>query len=285
MDIKKISLNDETYPELLRIIQDPPHEIFCIGDISLLDTICVAVVGSRKCTSYGKNVALNIGEKLAENEITVVSGLARGIDSFSHQGALRGMGKTISVLGCGIDLCYPKENFRLKEEICEKGLVISEYPEGFKAMPYTFPRRNRIISGLSVTTVIVEAGIKSGSLITAEEAINQGRNVYAVPGNIDSIYSFGTNKLLKDGATPLTVIDDIMIDLGIEPKKPKKIYESLGEDEIRVFNVINKGGEVTIDFICYKTNIKPSIVSGIITILEMKGLIFSSLGKIFVAKF
>ena len=113
MDIKKICLNDETYPELLRMIQDPPHEIFCIGDISLLDTICVAVVGSRKCTSYGKNVALNIGEKLAENEITVVSGLARGIDSFSHQGALRGMGKTISVLGCGIDLCYPKENFRL----------------------------------------------------------------------------------------------------------------------------------------------------------------------------
>lgn len=138
------------------------------------------------------------------------------------------------MLGCGVDLCYPLENSKLKNSICEKGLVISEYPPGTPAQPFMFPRRNRIISGLSKCTVVVEASNKSGSLITAEEAIDQGRGVYAVPGNITSLYSFGTNKLIRDGATPLVVIDDILVDIGIQPKIEDAIYENMGEDEKRV---------------------------------------------------
>lgn len=285
MKVKEIGIEDKMFPPFLKLISDPPKKLFCIGNIELMHTTCIATVGARKCTEYGKNVALSLGRRLGENGITVVSGLAKGIDTFCHKGTLEVDGSTIAVLGCGIDLCYPSQNQSLKEEICNKGLVISEYPEGFKPMPYTFPRRNRIISGLSVSTVVVEASNKSGSLITAEEAMNQGRNVYAVPGNITSHYSFGSNKLIRDGAMPLVVLDDILTDIGINPKIDDEISNNMGEDERKIYEVIRQCGEMSVEEIHHKTNIKLSVINGIITVLEMKGIIFSSLGKVFIAKF
>jgi DNA processing protein len=229
-------------------------------------------------------VALEIGKRLAENEIIVVSGMAWGVDSYSHRGALDGKGKTIAVLGCGIDICYPAGNRQLRQEILEEGLIVSEYPPGYPASSFTFPLRNRIISGLCEATVIVEAGLNSGSLITAERAVEQGRNVFAVPGNINSIHSIGTNKLIQDGAYPLAVIDDVFEVLGIKKKENFEVMEKLGKDERRVLSVIMKSSEVSINYICNLIEMEPSQVAAIVTILEMKGIIYSALGKIFIAK-
>lgn len=285
MEVKIIRRGDEAYSKALDLISTAPKELYCIGDVQLLNTVCVAVVGSRKCTGYGKLVAKEIGKRLSENGITVVSGMARGIDTCAHEGTLEAGGKTIAVLGCGVDLCYPSSNENLKKQIEKNGLIISEYPLGCKVRTFHFPQRNRIISGLAVSTIIVEASNKSGSLITAELAMEQGRNVYAVPGNINSHYSFGSNKLIQDGARPLVVIDDIITDLGIVPCFEDEIYANMGEEERIIFDVIKNNGEVTTDYIYHITNIKPSRINGIITILEMKGIIISSFGKVFVAKF
>ena len=210
-NIRIIKKEDKAYPELLRNIKDPPKELYCIGDIRLLAGKKLAVVGSRKCSEYGRTTAMRIGETAARNNVTVVSGMAKGIDRFAHLGALKAGGKTIAVLGCGVNICYPKENRELYERIASQGLLISELPPDTPPAPYTFPQRNRIISGLSEAVTVVEAGTGSGALITAESAASQGRDVFAVPGNINSQYSLGTNKLLTDGATPIAVIDDIFI--------------------------------------------------------------------------
>lgn len=285
MKIERINYGEEGYPYTLYNIQNPPKELYCIGNCSLLHSYGLAVVGSRKCTEYGKTAAISIGRRLGENHVTVISGMARGIDTHAHRGCLEVGGRTIAVLGCGIDMCYPVQNRRLKEEIEATGLVVSEYPPGYPASTYTFPQRNRIISGLSQGVVVVEAGLSSGSLITAELGAGQGKEVWAVPGNITSHYSFGCNKLLRDGARAISVIDDLLNDGGITPSVGEEVYDNMGEDEKKVFDVINSGGEVTVEEIYHKTNIKPSVINGIITILEMKGIIFSSFGKIFIAKF
>ncbi len=285
MKIIKITEKDAQFPDQFRKTSKYPSELYCIGDLNLLQSLCVSTVGSRKCTAYGRNVARKIAGTLAENDITIVSGLARGIDMECHKAALDVGGKTIAVLGCGIDLCYPKENRKLKEEICEKGLVISEYPQGYKAMPYTFPARNRIIAGLSTSTVVIEAGYKSGSLITAEMAIDAGRLVYAVPGNITSPFSLGTNKLLQDGAMPVVVPEDILFDLNKSPKIKDSIILKMGEDERKIFDVLITHGEMSFDDIHSHTDIAVAKLTGIITVLEMKGIIVSSMGKLFVAEF
>ena len=281
----KLVPGDRDYPEILLHYKGAPKELYYEGNLELLHTTCVAVVGSRKCTTYGRTVAKSIGKKLGENGVTVVSGMARGIDTQSHRGALEVGGNTIAVLGCGIDICYPPESRELHSEIAAKGLIISEYPPGFQPQPYTFPARNRIISGISESVVIVEAGNRSGSLITAEAAAEQGKRLYAVPGNITSHYSFGTNKLIRESVTPLIFLDDILLDLNISPSLKSEFYDKMGKDERLVFNVVKDCGEVTIDQICKETDISPSKIGGIITVLEMKGAVFSSLGKIFVAKF
>ena len=257
--------------------------LYYAGDISLASNPCVAVVGARKASEYGKWAANSIGKRLAEHNITVVSGMARGIDSFAHKGALSVMGKTIAILGCGIDICYPQENRALMDKICEKGLILSEYPLGFRPTNYTFPARNRIISGISRATVIVEAGFSSGSLITADCALNQGREVFAVPGNINSIYSIGTNKLISEGAIPIVVIDDIIDYMGINRKENIQFEKKLGKDEKQVLQYIKENGETTVDSICMGVFMEAGIVAGIVTVLEMKGLVCSALGKIFVA--
>lgn len=284
-NIRIIKKEDKAYPELLKEIPDPPEALYCIGDTELLKSKGLAVVGSRKCSEYGRTTAMRIGKTAAGNGITVISGMAKGIDSFAHIGALRAGGKTIAVLGCGADVCYPRENIKLYDQIADEGLLVSELPPGTQPKPYTFPRRNRIISGLSMAVTVVEAGTGSGALITAETAAAQGRDVFAVPGNINSQYSLGSNKLLTDGAIPIAVVDDIFIGMGIEPKLYEEETEKLGEDERLVYELIKKNGEVTVDFICRELGKSPAFVNGVVTVLEIKGLAAYNLGKIFIAKF
>lgn len=284
-NISIVKKEDEAYPESLRLIKNPPKALYCIGDVSLLKQSCIAVVGSRKCSEYGKQTAMKIAKTAAENDVVIVSGMAKGIDSFAHLGALRNGGKTIAVLGCGADVCYPAENRKLYEEIKQKGLVVSEAEPGKNPLPYLFPLRNRIISGLSRAVAVVEAGTKSGSLITAEIAAEQGRDVFAVPGNISSPYSLGTNKLLMDGARPIAVIDDIFTEMGIPLKAAAEEMQQLGCDEAKIYRFVKENGETTIDEICAKLGKDAFSVNGIVAVLEIKGLINYSLGKIFVAKF
>ena len=281
----KLMMADDNFPQILRDFVPDVGVLYFEGDLTLLQNRCIAIVGSRKCTQYGKTVAKTIGKRAAENGVTVVSGLARGIDTAGHLGALEAGGKTIAVLGGGTEHYYPPENRKLQQQIAREGLLLSEHEPEYIAKAYDFPKRNRLISALSESVVVVEAPNRSGALITAECAEEQVKNVYAVPGNITSYYSFGTNKLIRENATPLILIDDIFLDLNISPYIKEDNLLELGEDERRVFEVVKNCGEVTIDEIYHKTNIKPSEINGIITILEMKGIIFSSLGKILVAKF
>jgi len=284
-EIKYITISDAYYPELLRLIKDPPEKLYYRGDISLCRNLCLAVVGARKATPYGKWAAYNIAKRAAEHGIVIVSGMAAGIDSCGHRGALEAGGKTIAVLGCGIDICYPSQNKELMERIAAKGLILSEYPPGSPPLTFQFPLRNRIISGLSQGVVIAEASLNSGSLITADCALNQGREVYAVPGNINSIYSIGSNKLIQDGAVPIVVIDDILEAMGITDRKEWKSDKiSIRKDEKAILDLIAESGEVSIDYLCRKIEKPPSLVSAMVTVLEMKGRVQTSLGKIYIAK-
>ncbi|QOX62462.1 DNA-protecting protein DprA [Anoxybacterium hadale] len=283
--IKKVKVGEKDYPELLNYIGNPPEALYYQGDITLASEPLIAVVGARKASSYGKWAAYHLSEKLSEFGIGVVSGMAYGIDAYAHKGAVDYGGRTIAVLGCGVDICYPASNRALKEEILKTGLILSEYEPGVPPLPFRFPLRNRIISGLCIGTVVVEAGLNSGSLITAEYAAEQGRNIYAVPGNINNVSSFGANKLIKDGAVPLIVFDDIIDELGINRSKKKSIAEiELGEDEKKIYDYIRFNGESTTDEVCRNTGRKPSEINSMVTILEMKGLLQTALGKIFIAK-
>ncbi|MDD4583255.1 MAG: DNA-processing protein DprA [Eubacteriales bacterium] len=285
-DIEKITIESSDYPKLLRFIKNPPNTLYYRGDFSLCDTLCLAVVGARRCTPYGKWAAYHIARRAAEHGVTIVSGMASGIDSAGHRGALDAGGKTIAVLGCGVDICYPKNNKGLMDQIGKQGLIISEYTAGSPPLPFQFPMRNRIISGLSQGVLIAEASLGSGSLITAECALEQGREVYGVPGNINNIYSIGVNKLIQDGATPIVVIDDILTALGIKKKvEGTSKQDALGKDEKGILNIISNSGEVNLDFLCKKSGKSPAEVGALVTILEMKGRVQTSLGKIYIAKY
>ncbi|MGC2872693.1 DNA-processing protein DprA [Ihubacter sp. mB4P-1] len=275
---------DSAFPVALTAFTPDIETIYFDGDLSCLERRCVAVVGSRRCTQYGRTVARMIGRRMAENDVTLVSGLAKGIDTAAHLGALEAGGKTVAVLGGGTDTYYPPENKGLQQQIAREGLLLSERWPEYAVKPYDFPKRNRVIAALAESVAVVEAGNRSGALITAECAAEMGKRVYAVPGNITSLYSFGTNKLIRENVTPLILLDDLLIDMGVEPQGIC-MKERLGKDEQTVFNVIKSGGEITVDEIHHKTNMKPSEINGIIAVLEMKGIIFSSMGKIFVAKF
>ena len=284
-EIQILEKNSDLYPEFLALMDDSPQKLYCIGDIGLLKSRKVAVVGARKCSEYGRQVATKIGSALSRNNITVVSGMAEGIDSFAHSSTIKEKGKTIAVLGNGPDICYPRQNRYIYEEICKNGLVISEYEPGTKANPWHFPRRNRIISAISEAVVIVEASANSGSLITAEHAAEQGKEIIAVPGNINSIYSLGCNKLIADGATILTVPDDILRVIGVSPQIVEEELSSMGADEQKLFNILKEYGEVSIEYMCHLLEMDASKVSGLITVMEIKGLVSYQLGKIFIAKF
>lgn len=212
-DIKIINISDDNYPAKLKNIYAPPITIFAKGDISLLNSKSIAIVGSREPSKYGIYVAEKFSKELSKEGITIVSGLARGIDTFAHVGALSSFSKTIAVLGSGIDVVYPKENAKYYREISEKGLIISEYIVGTAPESKNFPQRNRIISGLSDGVLVVEARKNSGTMITTDFALEQGKELYVIPGNITSNLSAGTNNLIKEGAKLVTDVYEILEDL------------------------------------------------------------------------
>lgn len=289
MEINKIYINETDYPRLLREIPHPPEVLYYCGNLDLTRKKCVAVVGSRRATEYGRRTARRLAEILSHRGASVVSGMALGIDSCAHSGALEagekgGNGGTIAVLGCGPDVCYPASAKKLRDSIGKKGLILSEYPPGTPPAKFRFPQRNRIISGLSEITVVVQAPVSSGALITAETAAEQGRTIYAVPANIDSLYSLGSNKLLQDGALPLVVLEDLLDDLKLGRAVSDEAKASLGKEEAALVELLSREGEMTIEQLCRATGRPVGVISGIVTILEIKGVICTALGKIFIAK-
>lgn len=207
----KLNIENKKYPEKLKQISSPPKQLYCIGNIELLNSNSIAIIGSRNFSSYGKRAAEDFSYELAKRNICIISGLARGIDSFAHIGALKAKGHTIAVLGSGFKNIYPKENEQLFEEIIKNnGLVVSEYQLDTKPLKQNFPARNRIISGLGNCVLVVEAKKNSGTNITVDFALEQGKDVYVVPGNIYSKTSDGTNFLIKEGAIPVTSFEDIL---------------------------------------------------------------------------
>ncbi|MBQ3144990.1 MAG: DNA-processing protein DprA [Clostridia bacterium] len=213
-DIEMLTIYDKEYPKKLKEIYDPPAVLYIKGSKEVLKEKAIAIVGCRQCTKYGEFVAKNIAYNLSLNNINIISGLAKGIDTYSHMGCLKGNAKTIAVVGSGLDRVYPEENRKLFNEIVNSGgTIISEYVIGTKPLAQNFPKRNRIISALSEGVVVVEAKQKSGTLITVDFALEQGRELYIVPGNINSANSYGTNELIKQGAKLITCIEDILEDL------------------------------------------------------------------------
>jgi DNA processing protein len=217
VELKTLGRRSRLYPPLLAELHDPPAAIHVRGDTEILAEPAVAIVGARSCSSYGAGVARELARELARAGVVVVSGLARGIDGEAHRGTLEGGGRTVAVLGCGIDRDYPRSHSELARRIRERGAVVSEYPPGVEPAPWRFPARNRIIAGLCAATVVVEARERSGALITADFALELGRDVFAVPGEITSALSAGTNDLLRQGAAPLLSAGDVLEALGLEP--------------------------------------------------------------------
>jgi len=287
--IKVITYYDNDYPLNLRNISDSPKVLYMKGQLIPEDEVSIAIVGARKSTSYGKWAAEKISSELANLGICLVSGMAKGIDTHVHISALKSKSRTIAVLGCGVDIIYPSSNRELYHKIQDNGCIISEFPLGTKPLPYNFPQRNRIISGLSLGVVVVEATEKSGSLITARHAIEQGKDVFAVPGNINSIFSRGTNLLIKDGAKLVTGIEDIieeipyLIDKCAKFYKNKKVelnYNQFSDDEIKVLECILEK-PIHFDLIAHRTGIRINDLNSILTILEMKGAIKQMSGKVY----
>ncbi len=272
---------DGGYPVRLMDIPGKPKQLYIDGDPSILEGPVIAVVGSRSCSAYGRHVAEMIGRRAAECGVTLVSGLARGIDSAAQQACIDAGGRTASVMAFGLDICYPAENRRLMEKIREKGVLVSEYPEGTEPRPFRFPERNRIISGLSESVVVVEAGFHSGALLTAEQAAEQSRDIWAVPGDITRKGSLGTNKLIQDGAYILTTPGDPFTGLHAVTGNRRK-DDSLGEDERIIFDVLSEKGEQTMEELVAGTCMSPAGVGRIVTLMEMKGILTTCMGRVFI---
>ncbi|MGQ9508364.1 MAG: DNA-processing protein DprA [Thermodesulfobacteriota bacterium] len=287
---KVVPLNHEIYPQRLKEIYDPPPLLYMRGEIKKEDDLAVAIVGSRRTTPYGRWVTEKISQELASQGITVISGMARGIDSVAHLGALSVRGRTIAVLGCGVDRIYPSENRVLFNRIIDQGAVLSEFPMGSPPEGSHFPKRNRIISGLSLGVVVVEAGEESGSLITAHYALEQGREVFAVPGNIGAKGSKGTHQLLRQGAKLVESSEDILEEILPQWKREKRKVEGeelqgleLNPEERKVYDTIGED-PLHIDFIIKESGLDPGKVSSLLLDLELKGLIIQWPGKCFSKK-
>lgn len=299
-DADIITINDSAYPQALRQTADPPVVLYLRGKL-VKSSLCVAVVGSRRATPYGQEMARRLSQELARHGVTVVSGMARGIDSKAHLGSLEAGGRTVAVLGCGVDIVYPPENNELMERIIKSGTVISEYPPGTAPIPFNFPARNRIISGLSQGVVIVEASEKSGSLITADFALEQGRDVFAVPGNINSGNSKGTNRLIREGAKIITGAGDILEELKIDHSGSAdfcggmNLYETklgraqictesdivqLGADEKTIAQRL-LNGPAHLDVIARDCGISVQLASSLLVMLELSGFVEQLPGKFF----
>ena len=272
--IQRMTSGQPVYPALLKEIRDYPKELYYIGDPKLLEEKCVSIVGSRKTNQYGRSTAYSFGKALGQRGITVVSGMAVGIDTCAHEGALQEKGNTAAVLACGLDLCYPPRNRELKGKIESAGIVLSEYPPGTAAQRYYFPQRNRIISGLSPLTVVVQAGNRSGALITAELAADQGRDVGAVPGNIDSEYNLGSNKLLREGAFALTGVQDLLEASGVSVLSEPEAERMLSDEEKQLYFLLCSHGEMSLDQLAFYLKKPINEVGSLAIVMEMKGIVF-----------
>lgn len=278
-----ICFGDEDYPDPLRDIPDPPIALYTKGNISVLAGVCVAVVGMRRCSPYGRWAAGKISEKLASLGVCVVSGMASGVDSAAHRGCLAADGKTAAVLGTGIDICFPSSNAGLYREIGEKGLLISEFRPGEHGNAFNFPQRNRIISGLSGAVIVVEAASKSGSLITAGLAADQGRDVLAVPGNINQPGSVGANALIADGACPVTDIDLLPELLGISEDKRSEERIPMSPEEKEIFKLIRESPGLDSDTLTVLSVLSPQELLPLLSAMEIKGIIRSEGSRFFAA--
>jgi DNA processing protein len=297
--IRKISINDPGYPKNLKTIHSPPKQLYVNGSLKEEDSNAVGIVGSRRATPYGIEMAERLAYDIASRGVTIISGMARGIDSAAHKGALKAGGRTIAVMGSGHGCIYPPENRELYAKISENGAVMTEFEDDMEPLPRNFPIRNRIISGLSLGLIVVEAARNSGALITADFALEQGREVFAVPGKISSATSSGTNELIKDGARLIQTSDDVLEALkfhqienasggdkeSIERKISKKtrayIYNSLTKDEKSIYKALSDE-PVYIDEIARESKVAPGNVAKAILSLQMKRVIKELPGKNFV---
>ncbi|MCG8586184.1 MAG: DNA-processing protein DprA [Pirellulales bacterium] len=280
-DVTILVADDLAYPRALKEIHDPPAVLFVRGELTSDDALATAIVGSRHATQYGKTQAERLGGSLARAGLTVVSGLARGVDAAAHRGALAAGGRTIAVLGSGVLNIYPPEHVELADEICERGAVISEMPPTFAPIGGSFPQRNRIITGLSLGLIVVEAAERSGALISARHAMEQGREVFAVPGRIDSRMSRGCHQLLRDGACLVESVDDVLESLGplVEPMQQADGTEvhhpaelQLNEVERAILSAIDTE-PTPVDTIATTTGLPVHQVLSTLSVLEMRHLI------------
>lgn len=275
-NIQLISVNDTAYPEKLKYIEKAPYALFCRGELPKEERLTIAIVGARNCSAYGKEMALWFGKELSDAGIQVISGLAFGIDGYAHQGALHGVTPTYGVLGNGIDSCYPKEHFSLYMEMQKKGGVISEYGPGTRPAPFQFPMRNRIISGLSDAVLVIEARERSGSLITADLALEQGKDIFAIPGRIGDQLSIGCNNLIKQGAqivvSPLEIIENFHLNELKCVKKLKKNNILLDSPEKIVYASLSFEPK-HLDEILAETRMLMSDVVAILLKLELDGFV------------
>ena len=281
-EIKKITLEDKNYPPLLKKIKNPPKTLYYLGKLEKKEN-GLAVVGTRKCSSYGKEVTTELVSELSEAGLTIVSGLAPGIDTLAHQTCLKTKRETIAVLGTGLDekSIYPKSNLLLAKKILEeRGALISEYPPGTRGTHFTFPQRNRIISGLSLGVVVVEAKEKSGALITANFAFSQKRKVFAIPGSIYSSNSRGCHLLIKKGAKLIEKAEDILKELNFQFSKPKKPSFGRRPEEALILESL-KEGALHINKIIEKTGLPAPKVVSLLGVLEVKGIINNLGGNIY----
>ncbi len=275
-----LSFEDAGYPPLLRELVDPPPVLYILGQKNILCSPGVAVVGSRAATSYGRRIAFNLSRNLATLSVTVISGLALGIDTEAHQGALAGQGSTVAVLGCGLDVVYPRQNDELYRKIAEKGAVVSEYPLGTRPDGFRFPARNRIIAGLSQGVIVVEAARKSGSLITAQMALDCGREVFAVPGQVDSCKSEGAHWLLQQGAKLVQKVEDIVVELALPCGEkgstihtaPQNDFLDIEPDALALLAQIEPYPSSR-EALLEKTAFQPARLSELLLLLELDGFI------------
>jgi DNA processing protein len=277
MTITSVSRGRPGYPALLTELFDPPVRLYVRGEsAAVLEQASVAIVGARSCSSYGAQVARTLARELAAAGLVVVSGLARGIDGEAHRGALASGGLTVAVLGCGIDRDYPRAHADLARRITDSGAVVSEYQPGVEPAPWQFPARNRIIAGLTRATVVVEARRRSGALITADFALELGREVFAVPGEITSGLSAGTNDLIRQGATPLLAADDVLEALGLK-RAPPTVPDTLSAEARAVLTHLADGARSP-DELVRETSLSSPRVAVAITELELAALVVSGEG-------
>jgi DNA processing protein len=303
--VEIVTITNPDYPYLLKQIHDPPPILYLKGTLRPEDRRAIAIVGSRNASGYGRRVALKISEELAGQGFTIVSGLARGIDAAAHEGALSASGRTIGVLGCGVDITYPPEHHDLQENVSMRGAVLSEFPLGTEPLPERFPRRNRVISGLSLGVIVVEAAERSGALITATCALEQGREVFAVPGPVGSATTVGTHRLIKQGAKLVEGVEDILEEISTQLRvapdpsraqikahvdsspsvRGKSDHPSrplgLDPEELKIFELLSDEPQ-HIDDLTVQAKRPPSEMAGLLLQLELKGAARQLAGHLYV---